>query len=242
MLCKNCGYTLSGKEKFCPECAAPLNPQKNYVKELEQDEKIIIPEEDKIISKEYIFPEKDKEKSKPQHNMQIFADEPEKIPSVPAKEKNYGGRILLLLFLICVFAAATFAVADYFDLTRAVFNLTRSVEAGETVSGTYDHENSVIKPDKSLLPSTAYVTSGKGITLRKGPGKGYAALITLEELAQVQLCGESLTEEGWVYLYCAEEKIYGWADAAFITDSDLDQKNTTAAETTATVEEGSYIQ
>ena len=242
MICKNCGYTLTGNEKFCPECATPLKKEKTFVKEKMQEEEVIIPEESKIIKQEYIFPEKEKEIANPQRHMQIFADETEETEVRTAKEKSYGGRILLLLFLICIFAAAAFAVTDYFDLTSTVFNFTRSEEAGDTVSVAYDHKNSVIKPDKSLLPSYAYVMSDKGLTLRKGPGKGYAALTTLKELTQVQLCGESLTAEGWVYLYCAEAEIYGWADAAFITDSDFDQKNTTAAETTTAVIEGSYIQ
>ncbi len=242
MLCKNCGYTLSGNEKFCPECATPLKNEKTLTRKNLQEEEMPANEESKIIKQEYIFPEKENEKSKPQRHMQIFADEPEEVQSSPVKGKSYGGRILLLLFLICAFAAATFAVTDYFDLTSAVFNLTKTQEVNETASRAYEHKNSVVEPDRSLLPSTAYVMSGKGITLRKGPGNGYGALVDLKGLAQVQLCGESFTEEGWVYVYCAEEEAYGWADASFITDGEPEQKNTTAAETTATVEEGSYIQ
>ena len=146
MLCKNCGYTLSGNEKFCPECATPLKNEKTFVKEKIQEEDVILPVERKIIKQEYIFPEKEKEQGKPQRHMQIFADEPEEEEVRKVKEKNYGGRILLLLFLICIFTAATFAVTDYFDLTRAVFNLTRSEEAEETVSEVYNHKNSVVKP------------------------------------------------------------------------------------------------
>lgn len=242
MLCKNCGYTLSGNEKFCPECAAPTKNENTLADKKLRQEEVLIPEESNIVKQEYIFPEKEKEQSKPQRHMQIFADEPEDIQEKPVKEKNYAGRILLLLFLICVFAAATFAVTDYFDLTSAVFNLTKAQNIKEIPSEVYDHKSSVIKPDISLLPSSAYVVPDKGLTLRKGPGRSYAALTDLRGLTQLQLCGESLTQEGWVYVYCAEEEIYGWADAAFITDGAPEQKNTTAAVTAATVEEGSYIQ
>ena len=88
MLCKNCGYTLSGNEKFCPECATPLKRENTFVKETMQEEEVILPEESKIIKQEYIFPEKEKESDKPQRHMQIFAEEPEEAEVRKAKEKN----------------------------------------------------------------------------------------------------------------------------------------------------------
>ncbi len=243
MLCKNCGYTLSGNENFCPDCASPLKNEKNLVKEKAQDERTSLPEEGKIIKQEYIFPEAEAEDCKTQRRIQIFSDSAEETEIKAEKEKNYGGRIMLLLFLICAFTAATFAVADYFDLTATVFNFAKT--SGETEAPvTFDHKSSVVKPDKSLVPTSAYIMSGKGITLRKGPGKSYAPLVNLKELTQVQICGESFSEAQWVYVCYAEEEIYGWADAAFIADSEFDKtyENTTVTEGTATVEEGSYIQ
>lgn len=233
MLCKNCGYILSGKENFCPNCASPLKGAKNEVEEKPKQEKESLTEEDEIIKQEYIFPQVQENDINTQRQLQIFSEPDEDNQSVKEKEKNYAGRIMLLIFLTCAFAAGTFAVVDYYDLSSAVFSFVKDAHRSDADT-VFDHKNSVIRPDKSLIPSYACVLTGKGIDLRKGPGKSYAPIAQLNEQTAVQVLGESLADGGWVYVYCDEMQTYGWLDAAFITaiKPDEENKNTTAAEAT----------
>lgn len=218
MLCKNCNYILTGKENFCPNCASPLNEktvpaQKNGTYENPKEVKTKRDEQ-----RESVFIKKD-EKYADDGAMSIFYDMHEKEEKPVSKNKSYAGRIFLLLIIVCALTATTFAVADYFELTPAVFrSISPSREKDEvTTQDYYRHENSIVKPDVSYSPVTAFVMSGEGVMLRKGPGNSYAPLEKVNDLSVVEVYGTSLTDKKWVYVYCAEKESYGWIDGSFIT-------------------------
>ncbi len=227
MLCKNCNYILSGKENFCPNCASPLRGEKLPAPEQPPEEKVPVHEEN-IISKEYVFPQEETKESNKQPQLHIFSDSDDNGEETqPERKKSYGGRILLMLFLICALAAASFAVIDYFDLTSSVFSFTggeAQTEEKETEAGLFNHKSSVVKPDISYTPSTAFIMSGQGLTLRKGPDKGYAPLANLSDLTQVEIYGASASAEGWVYVYCSEYACYGWLDGSFLAKAETESQ------------------
>ena len=114
---------------------------------------------------------------------------------------------------------------DYFDLTSSVFSFVSNasqVTEKETPESLFNHKNSVVKPDISYTPSSAYVMSGKGLTLRKGPDKSYAPLCNLSDLTEVRVYGAAAAENNWVYVYCSSNESYGWLDAAFISGGTID--------------------
>ena len=232
MLCKNCNYILSGKENFCPNCASPVKTEKMAVAEEVKVEKVPVHEEN-IISKEYIFPKVRDEENKKQPQMNIFSDASEKDEDKETKpQKSYGGKILLLLFLICIFTVSSFAVADYFDLTSSVFSFIGSgaeTKQKETSESLFNHKSSVVKPDISYAPSVAYVMSGKGLSLRKGPAKSFAPLANLSDLTEVQIYGASASEEAWVYVYCNDCESYGWLDGSFLAHDAVESETLAVA-------------
>ena len=239
MLCKNCNYILTGKENFCPNCAAPLKDKTYEVKESEEKKEENNIKEDKygteIINKKLIFPESDGKKTVEKKSVPIFMEEDDSISKeAEVRPKSYGGKIMLLLFLTCVFAVGAFIIADYFGITASVANLMNS-GADETSQAIYSHESSIINPDFSYVPETAYVMSGKGLALRKGPGKNYASVAQLEELTSVTVYGGSFSCEEWVYVYCDEKGSYGWLDGSFIAKDENEEITTTAENVSQTV-------
>lgn len=219
MLCKNCNYILTGKENYCPNCAAPLKKEPPDTVKDEPEKPAEDIQDDVFIGKKYVFPEARSEEFKQQKPMHIFADLPEGEEERPQQKKSYGARIVLLLFLTCAFAVGAFAVIDYFDITSSVFSFISSSaqpKEKETSESLFNHNSSVVKPDISYTPSAAYVMSGKGLTLRKGPDKSYAPLANLSDLTEVQVYGASASQEEWVYVYCSETGSYGWLDGSFL--------------------------
>lgn len=234
MLCKNCNYIITGKENFCPNCASPVKAEaapKGFEGTCEKPKEVTEHKKTDEDKKESIFAEF--EQVHPEEQRASIFYEPQEKQQEKEKDKNksYAGRIMLLLFLTCIFAAGAFAVADYFGITSTVFSFIESsaAKSEEADEGYYRHENSIKKPDVSYSPVTAYVMSGKGLTLRKGPGNTYAPVGKISDLTAVQIYGESLTEEGWVYIYCAETECYGWLDGSFIAKEQgkTEQESTT---------------
>ena len=231
MLCKNCNYILTGKENFCPNCAAPLGEKFTVMKKAEAENTSAEAEASPVSPserKEYIFPGKENEGPSAK-DVRIFYDAPERDDDKKdEKPKSYAGKILLLLFLTCFFAVSAFAVADYFDVTSTVVSLLEAAsrDKEDTTENTYNHESSIIKPDISYTAVTAYVTSGSGLSLRKGPGKNYAPVETLADLTRVEIYGSSASDSQWVYVYCGEKQCYGWLDGSFLSKN---QESTTLA-------------
>ena len=224
MLCKNCNYILTGKENFCPNCASPLSekvmqPAKTKEEDREKERQRDKPDE-QILSREFIFPEKEEKSFELRRDSRIFFDDTDNSHEKNRdKKKSYAGRILLLLFMTCVFAAGCFAVADYFNFTPSVFGfLNGQATDSDTTSASdlFSHESSIVKPDITYAPERAYIMSGEGLNLRKGPGKNFAPVANLSDLTAVVIYGGSLAAEGWVYAYCDEKKCYGWLDASFL--------------------------
>ena len=79
--------------------------------------------------------------------------------------------------------------------------------------------------------------SGEGLSLRKGPGKGYAPVENLNDLTAVIIYGGSNADKGWVYVYCAEKNCYGWLDGSFLAKKDAVEETTLFAENNAVSEE-----
>lgn len=233
MLCKNCNYILTGKENFCPNCAAPLKDKTSEAKECEENKEEKNIRQDKygteIISKKLIFPEGESKKTTEKKPVSFFMEEDDmKSKEAEIRPRSYAGKIMFLLFLTCVFIVGAFTVADYFGITASVVNLINS-DADETTQALYNHESSIINPDFNYVPETAYVMSGKGLPLRKGPGKNYASVAELEELTAVTVYGGSFAQEEWVYVYCNEKGSYGWLDGSFLA-KDENEEITTVVE------------
>ncbi len=233
MLCKNCNYILTGKENYCPNCASPLTEKASQTLKNQEEQHETDEQNDKVTQRQFIFPEKEVKGYEAMREARIFYESPEQYESEkPEKKKSYGGKIMFMLFLTCVFVTGAFAVADYFDITPSVFSfLTQApTESQSTTAAGFSHENSIIKPDISYTPEKAYIMSGEGLSLRKGPGKSYAPVETLSDLTAVIIYGGSLTEEGWVYVYCPEKECYGWLDGSFLARDAKEEKTTLFAE------------
>ncbi len=219
MLCKNCNYILTGKENFCPNCAEPLTGKAPSKPKMQDEEQQKDKPDEPITGGRFVFPDSQENSYPPQRDVRIFYEPPEpEDVTERIKKKSYGGRIMLMIFLICVFTAGAFAVADYFNITPATFGLIVSTKTDEQTTATdaFSHENSIIKPDISYTPERAYIMSGEGLSLRKGPGNSYAPVANLSDLTVVVVYGGCLADKGWVYVYCAENECYGWLDGSFL--------------------------
>jgi len=232
MLCKNCNYILTGKENYCPNCASPLNEKASQTPKNQEEQQERDKQNEQVIRREFIFPEKEEKGYEAQRDMRIFYEpnEPEEVKARD-KKKSYGGRIMLMLFLTCAFVAGAFAVADYFGITPSVFSFFAqgTTDENTTSAADFSHENSIIKPDITYTPERAYIMSGEGLSLRKGPGKKYAPVETLSDLTAVVIYGGSVAAEGWAYVYCAEKECYGWLDGSFLA-RDAKEETTLFAE------------
>lgn len=218
MLCENCNYILTGKENFCPNCASAVRRERlSRLQETDVEKNAITKKEDSS-EKGFVFQKKEDDVQLKKDKMNIFYDyaqddEQEQV----VKKKSAAGKIFVLLMILCVLTVGVFAVADYFNLTSSVFGFLRTAVT-DNVSTTvnFDHQSSVLAPEINCTPCIAYVMSGKGLTLRKGPGNSYAPLKKLTELTCVEIRGESITEKTWVYVYCGEAIGYGWLDGSFL--------------------------
>lgn len=226
MLCKNCNYILTGKENYCPNCASPLSEKASQTSENQEEQQERDRKNEQVIKRELVFPEKEVKNNEPQRDIRIFY-EPEEREEAPVKgkKKGYAGRILVLLFLICALTAGAFAVADYFNLTPSVFSfLTQgTADKQNDIAVGFSHESSIIKPDIMYIPERAYIMSGDGLSLRKGPGKNYAPVKMLNDLTAVSIYGGSLAAQGWVYVYCTEAESYGWLDGSFLAREEKEE-------------------
>lgn len=220
MICHNCNYILSGKENFCPNCGVmPMSPsnEKDRIKEskIKEDEEKTAEAEPAIIYPSYEMNRAEEE------SIHIFHDTKEaEEADTKAKDKKTAGKIFLLLFLTCAFSAAAFGLADYFGITPSVISFVQTISNKNTeitaTDESYSHNDSIVEPEVNYTMSDAYIMSGNGLTLRKGPGNGYAPIDSLTDLTKVHIFGGSIANKNWVYVYCPESKSYGWLDGSFL--------------------------
>lgn len=225
MLCHNCSYILSGKENFCPNCGTmpygQIKETESKKSETQKDEPCITPDSYPPYSPARpvatvpvqvkgsdIFDEPEEEREK------------EEKPSVP---KNPVGKIFVLLFITCTLAVTAFGLADYFGITKTVSAFVHSLSQKneneiQVQAEPYRKETSVVQPDINYSPSTAYILTGNGLTLRKGPAHSFAPLYNLTDLTMVQILGGNVINISWVYVYCPEKECYGWLDGSFLGD------------------------
>lgn len=233
MLCKNCNYILTGKENFCPNCASALTEKASQTLKNQEEQQQKDKQKERIAEREYVFPEKEATSYDAPRDSRIFYEPPEQGDwERPPKKKERGGRLVLTLLLICVLVAGGFAAIDYFGITPSVFSfLKESQTSGQAVSTTFfSHESSIIKPDISYTPERAYIMSGEGLSLRKGPGKEYAPMGVLDDLTAVIIYGGNISRESWAYIYCPEKECYGWLDGSFLTKGEKEEGTTLFAE------------
>lgn len=233
MLCKNCNYILSGKESFCPNCGMLLpsvaGVSENQTIAEEQKRK----EEIKTLD-EAVFSLREEEKNQSNQGIRIFnIDNPEEDyeeknsnKTEKKEHKNGAGKIFLLLFLCCALAAAAFGVADYFEITPGLSKTAGSfgkkdTESSGNVVQNFSHKETVIEPEFEYAMETAYVLSGRGLTLRKGPANSFAPLYELMDFSVVKIFGGSLVSENWLYVYCPEKNCYGWLDGSFLCSEEV---------------------
>ncbi len=220
MLCHNCSYILSGKENFCPNCGTMPYGQIKETEKKKTDEK---KEEVRITPDSYPPYTPAKSTPPPVKSSDIFADfeESREADSKNPSPKNPVGKIFVLLFITCTLAVTAFGLADYFGITQTVSGFVQALsqkdsEKQENITEPYRHEISIIEPEINYSMTTAYILSGSGLTLRKGPSNSYAPLHTLTDLTKVQIFGGSMINRSWVYVYCPEKESYGWLDGSFL--------------------------
>ena len=226
MLCQNCSYILSGKENFCPNCGAMPYGQ---IKKTEKKSTEIKKEAD-IITPESYPPYKPARAVVPTaKSTDIFGESEEKYtPEEKTPEaKNPVGKIFILLFITCTLAVTAFGLADYFGVTQTVSDFVQTFskkeDTEEEVSEVFRHDMSVVEPEINYSMTTAYVLSGYGLTLRKGPSNSYAPLHSLTDLTKVQIFGGSIANRSWVYVYCPEKECYGWLDGSFLAEEGMEE-------------------
>ncbi len=246
MLCRNCNYILSGKENFCPNCGTIPTPVSQVFPTIKK-----VPSETAPPSEENKQPEAKSTEKKDfifsdtgffQNNNCIDSDTGEEAEDFAVKEqtkvkrKSPTAKALILLIICCTLATTAFALADYFgiipDFSALASSLTNGTDKAEQQSP-FNHSETVHNPEINYPMTTAYVLSGNGLTLRKGPGNGYAPLFNLTDLTQVQIFGGSLASTNWLYVYCGEKECYGWVDGSFLCSE-------TVAESKLTSEYESY--
>ena len=243
MLCQNCSYILSGKENFCPNCGSmpygQIKETESKATEVKKEQPVITPEAypPYTPAKPCVPPAKASDIFA--DTLEITADEKSDMP------KNPAGKIFILLFLTCTLAVTAFGLADYFGITKTVsgFVQTLSQKEGtekESSPAVFDHKSSVEEPEINYSMTTAYILSGGGLALRKGPSNSYAPLHTLQDRTKVQIFGGSLANPGWVYVYCPEKECYGWLDGRYLspegvteTEAYPDEEASFAAQNTA---------
>lgn len=226
MLCQNCSYILSGKENFCPNCGTMPYGQIEKTEKKDAEVKKESPHPAVEITPESYPPYKPLASVvRPVKSTDIFDEREE---SHPAEEKapevkNPVGKIFILLFITCTLAVTAFGLADYFGVTQTVSGFVQTlsqkdaVDKEVTLTEAFSHEKSIVEPEINYSMTTAYILSGYGLTLRKGPSNSYAPLHSLTDLTKVQIFGGSIANRSWVYVYCPEKECYGWLDGSFIT-------------------------
>lgn len=250
MLCRKCNYILTGKENFCPNCGTmPLDAAPPYptVKKLDsppksEGEKTAT--EQKKVS-DSLFSEDNQSFTAPS-NMKIFnidnddEEHEELSPKMKKDENKRGavGKIFLLLFICCVLAVTAFGLADYFGITPRISRLVNGLVSDgsanqESTVGAFSHDSTVVEPEINYRMKTAYVFSGKGLSLRKGPSNSFAPLHNLTDLTQVKIFGASIANPNWVYVYCPEKECYGWLDGGFLCGEELAQERLARESTSA---------
>ena len=239
MLCQNCSYILSGKENFCPNCGTMPYGQ---IKKTEKKETEVKKESTRAaveITPESYPPYKPLAPvTRTAKSTDIFG-ETEEVHSVREKAadekasevkaadvKNPVGKIFILLFITCTLAVTAFGLADYFGVTQTVSGFVQTLSQKdaakeEPVTESFSHEMSIVEPEINYSMTTAYILSGYGLTLRKGPSNSYAPIHSLTDLTKVQIFGGSIANRSWVYVYCPEKECYGWLDGSFLTSESM---------------------
>ena len=229
MNCKNCNYILTGKENFCPNCGTiPESTSAPFpkIKEIYEIPKVNpLPEKPKSLN-EILFTEPTEE-STDYPEVRSFRDdnsdsEDFSEQTAETKDKKAVGKIFFLLFLCCALAVSAFGLADYFGITPRLKNYISTFSQSQPdtskapTTTAFSHADTVIHPDVNCARETAYIFSGTGLTLRKGPANSYAPLYSLTDLTMVQIFGSSLANPEWVYVYCPEKDSYGWLNGSFV--------------------------
>ena len=220
MTCKKCSFILYGSENYCPHCGEKCTAEESpNVQKAESEPKPIFISRDisgeEIISRNRIFGPEDgfEETSVPSRN------KPRK------KEKSSSRALTAFLSVVCLilFCTAVFTVADRFDIVPAVADFFgQATTAADTVFDTTENRFSsasgTVSPQINYAPVNCTVSSAGSISLRKGPSESYGQIAALPSGSTVQVIGGSAESQNWVYVYVAEEDLYGWLSASFISE------------------------
>ncbi len=256
MNCKNCNYILTGKENFCPNCGTiPESASTPFpkIKEIrEAPQKKPSAEKPKTLNEILFFDPTDDKNDAPEEKYFPETEAVQEnfpIPVPEIKEKNPIGKIFLLLFICCTLAVSAFGLADYFGILPrfkayiSTFSQKKPVTYESTTTTAFSHSNTVVQPDTNCDMKTAYVFSGSGLPLRKGPSNSYAPLYNLTDLTMVQIFGSSLSCPEWIYVYCPEKDTYGWLNGSFVcSDVVMENKITDEYETEEDVPASYYYE
>lgn len=224
MICKNCKFNLSGSEKYCPNCGAPLHEEKNSC-----DSAQVSPPQAPDI---FFTPVKHEENDIPE----IFRSEhtkpedtPTKTPEKRSSKSSSKAPVFLMLILIAAVLVIGISVAaEKFNIAPTLMSYLNS---GTKATPT-DATELVYAPEESLIPSPdsgtvvpdinytsteAYVAKINVLSLRKGPSDAYGLIRSLDAGTQLQITGGTAVTDSWIYVYVPEEDCFGWVNAAFIS-------------------------
>ncbi len=225
MICRNCKFSLSGSEKYCPNCGAPLHEETNNSSSLQ----VSPPEAPEI----FFTPVNPEEKSTPE----IFRTEKEceKQPPEPvtentkARSSSKAPVVLMLLLITAVLIVGITVAAEKFNIAPSLMSYLNSAVKKSTETDathlSYTPEESLIPspesgtviPDINYASTEAYVAKINVLSLRKGPSDAYGLIRSLDAGTQLQITGGTAITDSWIYVYVPCEDCYGWVNASFIS-------------------------
>lgn len=225
MICRNCKFSLSGSEKYCPNCGASL-----FVENESHPSSQLPPPDAPGI---FFTPVNQEEKSTPE----IFRTEKEieKQPPEPTAVKtktrssSKAPVVLMLLLITAVLIVGITVAAEKFNIAPNLMSYLNSAVEKSTETDatrlTYTPEESLIPspesgtvtPDINYASTEAYVAKINVLSLRKGPSDAYGLIRSLDAGTQLQVTGGTAITDSWIYVYVPCEDCYGWLNASFIS-------------------------
>lgn len=200
MLCPNCSFQLTGKENFCPQCAADLS-----------------------LIADIPAPKK----AQPQKEASIFTSEPPDVcrPEEPPKRKSHTAAIAMItVFVFTVLLVAGLGLGEYFGFlpvfSQGSLSPTKEESLLTTVKGEYTQDYGSVPPDITFNACRCTVTGKEGLSLRKGPSESYGQIDILPYGCLVQVTGGSSAHGEWVFVICDSAEKKGWVLSSCLTDTE----------------------
>lgn len=236
MICRNCKFSLSGSEKYCPNCGAPLHEE-----EVSSDLGQVSPPKAPDI---FFTPVSKEEKDEPEifRSKQVETEEnPAEAPKKAKQKSSSKAPVFLMLILItAVLVVGISVAAEKFNIAPTLMSYLNGVgkkatatDASELVYAPEESlipspESGTVQPDINYAPTEAYVARINVLSLRKGPSDAYGLIRSLDAGTPLQIIGGTAITDSWIYVYVPSEDCFGWLNAAFISLYTYTQTTTAA--------------